>query len=122
MTSRMNLWINLRSSGECWPLVSPQSWRGRNILKRIMLCSHLGARCVCVKAKGTGAQRRRQTDKELAKQAQFGPRIYSDFFCMSEGGVSTPMLALNFGWSGRMAATALEPATKALKDAAAKAL
>ena len=48
VTSRMNLRINLRSSGECWPLVSQQSWRGRNILKRTMLCSHLGARCVCV--------------------------------------------------------------------------
>ena len=46
VTSRMNLRINLRSSGECWPLVSPQSWRGRNTLKRIMLCSHLGAGCV----------------------------------------------------------------------------
>ena len=88
-----------------------------------------------VKAKGTGAQHRRQ-----------------DFFNMSEGGVSTPMLALKFSRSGRMAATALEqkgltqhgvkffagfiqqtgvrmfvnksdgePAMKALKDAAAKA-
>ena len=101
---------------------------------------------VCVK----GAQRRRQTNKELAKQEQYGPRI---FFCMSEGGVSTPMLALKFSRSGRMAATTLEqkgltqygvkifagfiqqtgvpmfinksdqePAIKALKDAAAKAL
>ena len=35
---------------------------------------------VCVKAKGTGAQHRRQTIKELAKQEQDGPRIYSDFF------------------------------------------
>ena len=48
VTSRMNLRINLGSSGECWPLVSPPSWRGRHNLKRIMLCSHLGARCVCV--------------------------------------------------------------------------
>ena len=63
---------------------------------------------VCVKAKGTGAQNRRQTNEELAKQAQYGPRIYSDFFNMSEGGVSTPMLALKFSSSGRMAATALE--------------
>ena len=104
---------------------------------------------VCVKAKGTGAQHRRQTNKELAKQDQYGPRIYSDFFYMSEGGVSTPMLALKFSMSGTMAATALEqkgltqygvkfffiqqtgvrmfinksdgePAMKALKDAAAK--
>ena len=42
------------------------------------------------------------------EQEQYGPRIYSDFFYMSEGGVSTPMLALKFGRSGRMAATALE--------------
>ena len=45
---------------------------------------------------------------ELAKQEQYGPRIYSDFFYMSEEGVSTPMLALKFSRSGRMAATALE--------------
>ena len=63
---------------------------------------------VCVKAKGTGAQHRRQTNKELAKQEQYGPRIYSDFFYISEEGVSTPMLALRFSRSGRMAATALE--------------
>ena len=79
--------------------------------------------------------------------------MYSDFFHMSEGGVSTPMLALRFRRSGRRTATALEqkgltqygvkffagfirqtgdrmsinksdgePAMKALKDAAAKAL
>ena len=42
------------------------------------------------------------------EQEQYGPRIYSDFFCMSEGRVSTPMLALKFSRSGRMAATALE--------------
>ena len=63
---------------------------------------------VCVKAKGTGAKHRRQTNKELAKQEQYGPRIYSDFFYMCEEGVSTPMLALKFSRSGRMAATALE--------------
>ena len=63
---------------------------------------------VCVKAKGTGAQHRRQTNKELAKQEQYGPRIYSDFFYMCEGGVSTPMLALKFSRSCRMTATALE--------------
>ena len=57
---------------------------------------------VCVKAKGTGAQHRRQTNKELAKQEQYGPRIYSDFFYMCEGGVSTPMLALKFSRSCRM--------------------
>ena len=39
---------------------------------------------VCVKAKGTGAQHRRQTNKELAKPEQYGPRIYSDFFFLSE--------------------------------------
>ena len=39
---------------------------------------------VCVKAKGTGAQHRRQMNKELAKQEHYGPRIYSDFFYMSE--------------------------------------
>ena len=49
-----------------------------------------------------------ETNKELAKQEQYGPRIYSDFFYMSEGGVSTPMLALKFSRLGRMAATALE--------------
>ena len=44
----------------------------------------------------------------MAKQEQYGPRIYSDFFHMCEEGVSTPMLALKFSRSGRMAATALE--------------
>ena len=34
---------------------------------------------VRVEAKGTGAQHRRQTIKELAKQEQDGPRFYSDF-------------------------------------------
>ena len=88
----------------------------------------------------------------MATQEQCGPRVYSDFFYMSEGGVSTPMLALRFSRSGRMAATALEqkgltqygvkffagfiqqtgvrrfinksdePSVKALNDAAAKAL
>ena len=57
-------------------------------------CVRTLVRGVCVIAKGTGAQHRRQTNKELAKQEQYGPRIYSDFLCMSEGGVSTPMLAL----------------------------
>ena len=42
---------------------------------------------MCVKAKGTGAQHRRQTNKELAKQEQYGPRIYSDFVYMCEEGV-----------------------------------
>ena len=60
---------------------------------------------VCVKAKGTGAQHRRQTIKELAKQGQDRPRIYSDFFFMSEAGVATPMLAKKFSRSGRNAAT-----------------
>ena len=63
---------------------------------------------VCVKAKGTGAQHRRQTIKELAEQQQGGPRIYSDFFYMSEAGVATPTVALKFSRSGRIAATALE--------------
>ena len=44
-TSRRNLRINLKSSGECWKLVSTQSWRGRSTL--ITLCSHFCARCVC---------------------------------------------------------------------------
>ena len=61
-----------------------------------------------MKARGTGAQHRRQTVKELAKQEQDGPRIYSDFFHMSEAGVATRMLALKFSRSGRVAATALE--------------
>ena len=55
---------------------------------------------VCVKAKGTRAKHMRQTIKELAKQEQDGPRIYSDFFYMSEAGVATPMLALKFSRSG----------------------
>ena len=63
---------------------------------------------VCAKAKGTGAQHRRQTVKELAKQEQDGPIIYSDFFYMSEAGAATAMLALKFSRSGRVAATALE--------------
>ena len=42
------------------------------------------------------------------EQEQYGPIIYSDFFYMSEGGVSTPMHALKFSRSGKMAATALE--------------
>ena len=65
-------------------------------------------RGVCVKGKGTGAQHRRQTNKELVKQEEYGPRIYSDFSYMSEGGVSTPMLALKFNRSGRMGASAVE--------------
>ena len=96
---------------------------------------------------------RERTSATMAtqEQEQYGPRIHSDFFYMSRGGVSTPMLALRFSRSGRMAATALEqkgwtqyavkffagfiqqtgmfinksdgePAMKALKDAAAKAL
>ena len=151
VTSRMNLRINLRSSGECWPLVSSQSWRRqKHSQTNHAVFAHWCE--VCVKAKGTGAQHRRQTNKELAKQEQCGPPIYSDFLYMSEGGVSTPMLALKFSRSGRMAPTALEqkgltqygvkffagiiqqtgvrmfinksdeePAMKALKDAAAKA-
>ena len=63
---------------------------------------------MCVKAKGTGAQHRRQTVKELAKQEQDGPRIYSDFFCMSEAGIATPTLAFKFSRSSRVAAKALE--------------
>ena len=39
---------------------------------------------------------------------QDGPGVYPDFFCMAEAGVATPMLALKFSRSGRMAATALE--------------
>ena len=74
---------NLGNSGEFQLHVSPQSWRGRSILKRIMLCSHLGAKCLC-KQKGTGAQHRRQTVKKMARQEQEGPRISSDFFDMSE--------------------------------------
>ena len=61
-----------------------------------------------MKAKVTGAHHGSQTNKELAKHEQYGARIYSDFFYMCEEGVSTPMLALIFSRSGRMAATALE--------------
>ena len=32
-TSRRNLRINLKNSGECWKLDSPQSWRGKSIPK-----------------------------------------------------------------------------------------
>ena len=94
-----------------------------------------------------------EVDREMATQEQYGPRFYSDFFNMSEAGVSTPMLALKLSGSGRVAAAALEqkgltrygvkffagfiqqtgvrrvvntsdgePALKALRDAAAKAL
>ena len=52
-----------------------------------------------VKAKGTGAQHRRQTIKGVAKQEQDGPRIYSDFFHMSEAGVSTRFQSLHFSSS-----------------------
>ena len=45
---------------------------------------------------------------EMATQEQCEPKVYSDFFHMSEAGVSTLMLALKFSGSGRMAATALE--------------
>ena len=90
-TCRMNLRINLKNSGECWKLDSPQSWRDKkhSQMKRAVFAPWCE---VCVKAKGTGAQHGRQTNKELAKQEQYGPRIYSDFFYMSEEGVSTPML------------------------------
>ena len=44
----------------------------------------------------------------MATQEQCEPKVYSDFFHMSEAGVSTLMLALKFSGSGRMAATALE--------------
>ena len=55
-------------------------------------------------------QHRERTSATMATQEQepYEPRIYSDFFHMSEGGVSTPMLALKLSRSGRMAATALE--------------
>ena len=46
--------------------------------------------------------------KELAKQEQDGPKIYSDSFNMLDGGVSTPILAVKFSRSGRIATTALE--------------
>ena len=45
-TSRRNVRINLKNSRECWKLISPQRWRGRSIVKRIMPCSQRGARCV----------------------------------------------------------------------------
>ena len=86
---------NLRNSGESQLHASPRSWRGRIIFPT----SHVvfAPWCkVCVKAKGTGAQHRRQTVEELAKQEQDGPRICSDFFHVSEAGVATPMLALKF--------------------------
>ena len=106
-------------------------------------------------AKGTGAQHRRQTIKELAKQSKnrMDPESTQTFFYMSEGGVATPMHALKFSRSDGITATALEqkgltqfgvtffagfiqqagvrrfinksdgePAMKALKDAAAKAV
>ena len=53
-------------------------------------------------------QHRRRTIKELTKQEQDEPRIYSDFFHMSEAGVATPMHTLKFSRSGRITATALE--------------
>ena len=102
MDNTMNRWnvrINLKSSGECWKPVSPQSWRQKHSQTNHAVFAPWCE--VCVKAKGTGAQHRRQTNKDLAKQKQHGPRIYSDFFYMCEEGVSTPMLALKFSRSGR---------------------
>ena len=97
---------------------------------------------VCARAKGTGAQHRRQTVKELARQEQEGARICSDFLYMSEAGVATPTRASRFRRSGRVTVTALEqkglrqygvkffagfinksdgePAMKALRSAAAE--
>ena len=68
-------------------------------LRRVLEAETFSNKPVFVKTKGTGAQHRRQTNKELAKQEQYGPRIYSDFFHMCEKGVSTPMLALPQRWS-----------------------
>ncbi len=42
--------------------------------------------------------------EERRKAESDGPRIWSDYFYMSENGVSTPMLVLKFSRSGRIAA------------------
>ena len=55
-----------------------------------------------------GEAHRERTPATMATQEHYGPRNYSDFFYMSEEGVSTPMLALKFSGSGKTDATALE--------------
>ena len=63
---------------------------------------------VCLKAKSTGSQHRRQQKAELVDQERDDPIIHSDFFYMSESGVSVPHLVIKFSRSGRIAATYLE--------------
>ena len=61
---------NLRSSGEFQLHASPQSWRGTFSDKSCCVCTVVRSVCVCVcvcENKGTGAQHRRQTVKELCK-------------------------------------------------------
>ena len=89
----------MRSSGAvCKLLAIPQSWRGRNILRHIMLCL-ADPRCeACVKSKRTQEHSTKDSDNQANWQSKNsdGPRIHSDFFHMSEAGVATPMLAVIF--------------------------
>ncbi|CAE7246360.1 HCN2, partial [Symbiodinium microadriaticum] len=61
---------------------------------------------VCVKSRGVGTQHRRALKKEAAESSE-GPRIFSDYFFMSNDEDSVPMLALKFSRSKRIAAAAL---------------
>ena len=82
-----------------------------------------------MKAKGTGARHRRQTVKELAKQEQDGPRIYSDFFyaCVEIQQIRQSGVKFYAGFIQQTGVRRFinksdgEPAMNALKDAAAKA-
>ncbi|CAE8624736.1 unnamed protein product [Polarella glacialis] len=60
----------------------------------------------CVDCRGLGQQRRRQKEKSRDEERE-GPRISSDDFFMSTEEESTPILALKFSRSKRVAATAL---------------
>ena len=61
VTSRMNLRISLRSSGECWPLVSPQNWRAETFSNE-SCCFRTLARGVCEN------ERNRSTASETDEQ------------------------------------------------------
>ena len=130
--------INLRSSREFWLLASRQSWRCRSIFRQIMLC--FAPWCeVCVNAKGTGAQHRRQTIKELSKQEGWTQNLISDACVeIQQGRIAATALEqkglTQYGvkfFAGFIQQTGVrrfinksdgEPAMKAWKDAAPKAL
>ena len=91
-----------RSSEHCATARTLGVWY-RLLTKAIIILNGCGA--VFVR---DGSVERTSATMATQEQEQNGPRICSDFFYMSEDGVSTPMLALKSGRSGRMAATALE--------------